>query len=152
MLFDKYSKQKAVTSDQPLKKGWGHPHINRDHHHLSGQLQGSGVNHLSKEGTLLQLGLRIRFVRSTMTMEWCGCHINNPFILDVEDQGGQLWIRFHDLHEIAGCHVSLDRFTRTTVTAQNVITCLALYHEYDCLLWQNSCVCLNAFTFLNFNY
>jgi hypothetical protein len=40
----------------------------------------------------------------------------------------------------------------TFVTSQNVITCLALHHEYDCLLWQNSCVCLNAITFVNFNY
>jgi hypothetical protein len=71
MLFDKYSKQKAVTSDQPVKKGWDHLHIKRGQHHLSGQPSDSEVNHL-RGNTLLQIGLlqvQIRFTLSMMTTE-----------------------------------------------------------------------------------
>jgi hypothetical protein len=62
MLFDKYSKQKAVTRDQL--------HIKRGRHRIPGQLSGLEVNHL-RGSTLLQIGIlqvQIRSVLSMMTM------------------------------------------------------------------------------------
>jgi hypothetical protein len=85
MLFDKYSKQKAVTSYRSLKKGWGHLRTKEGHLHLQGLLQDLRVNHHSKGNALLHHGChqdQMHYVRYTMTMEWCGCHTNKPFILD----------------------------------------------------------------------
>jgi hypothetical protein len=89
MLFDKYSKQKAITSDRSLKKGWGHLHTKEGHLHLQGLLQDSRVNHHSKANALLHHGhhqVQMHHTPYMMTMEWCGCHTNKPFILDGVDK------------------------------------------------------------------
>jgi hypothetical protein len=55
MLFDKYSKQKAVTSDRTVKEVCDHLHIKRDQHCLQEQSSGSEVNPLRGK-TLLRIG------------------------------------------------------------------------------------------------
>jgi hypothetical protein len=71
MLFDKYSKQKAVTSDRPVKKRMrSSPHQERPAS-PPGQPSDSEVNHFRGK-TLIQMGLlqvQICFALSMMTME-----------------------------------------------------------------------------------
>jgi hypothetical protein len=89
MLFVKYSKQKAITSDQPFQKGGRHLHTKEGRRHLQELLQESMVNHLNKGTTLIYLGhhqVQMHYILFMMTIELCGCHTNKPSILDGEDQ------------------------------------------------------------------
>jgi hypothetical protein len=62
------------------------------------------------------------------------------FGLMLQDFGNSISRRcFFFPHNVVSIHAA--------VTTQHVITCLALHHEHDCLLWQNSCVCLNVISF-----